>query len=226
MEDNPGGPRFSGFSLYLIGSLFPFTSVMVCWAIFYSFGHFREDRLLTISETVIPFPENRIFAVTMNIESVLLIIMYRIRNNVIKALSLRNSVPIKFKQLIISILTILVPIGMSALSALTLVDNIVIHLSGAFMFFYGSIFYYLISDSALASVGCKPKLISRIVSYSAFIFTFPYLILLTYQDPFIKSLGAVFQYLVALLCFVKIFLFYFDLPKHSLNLVLEKEKKE
>jgi hypothetical protein len=61
--------------LYAYASLFPFGGVLLCWALFYSLRHNASRRLLTISETVIPFPENRIFAVSMNVEALVLIIV-------------------------------------------------------------------------------------------------------------------------------------------------------
>lgn len=70
-------------NIYDIAGIFPLLSVLVCWVFYYGLKH-NDSVIRTISETVKPFPENRIFPVTMCIECIFLGIVIWIRNSITK----------------------------------------------------------------------------------------------------------------------------------------------
>lgn len=205
---------------YTFGAVFPFLSVIVCWIFYYSLGHYDKGVIRTISETVCPFPESRIFGVTMNIEAFILFIFYLIRNKIVSTMVLEtnyvHSRGFIVKKTVMKVCTACVPIGLSALSALTLDEHQFIHLTGAFFFFYGSIIYYIVSDSALKSIGYSPSLFQRCVSYSTLVFSLLYMGLLSSSNGNrkIANSGAIFQYFTALSIFFKIYLFQYEMPQH------------
>lgn len=206
---------------YYIGAIFPFLSVVSCWICFYTLGHFHSDHILTISETVIPFPENRIFPVAMCIESVMLIFFYTIRNLAIFEFAKEKKISFPFKKVVIITTTFCVPIGLIVLSIVTLKDQEAVHLTGAFLFFFGSLTYYITSDLALKQVGKPIKLGSSIISYSIICSMVLYFSFLMLNPSWSKTLGALFQYITALLIFTKIILFNFDLPQHFLQVKVD-----
>lgn len=197
--------------LYYFGAIFPFLAVVSCWICFYSLGHFNSDHILTISETVISFPENRIFPSTMCMESIILIILFNIRNNAITRISKEKKIPIPYMA-IINLLSIICPAGLILVSVLTLEDQLVLHLLGAILFFFGSFLYYILTDSALKRVGCCLPFISKFVTYLIVFLFIAHYGMFSQHSPFAKSLGSLFQYALAFSIFSKIILFYYELP--------------
>jgi hypothetical protein len=106
------------------------------------------------------------------------------------------------------------------LSSCTLENNLAVHGFGALLFFYGSVLYYILTDWSLSAVGQPPPILSRILSWSLIPLLVAYMKLIGKsfeRGPdwvLYATLGAVFQYITALLIFVKIFLFAFDVPEH------------
>lgn len=203
---------------YYIGAIFPFLSVVSCWICFYTLGHFHSDHILTISETVIPFPENRIFPVAMFIESIMLTFFYFIRNASISSFAEEKKIEMPIKKFVMKCTTFCVPLGLIVLSVVTLEDYESIHLIGAFFFFFGSLIYYLVSDFALKQVGKKISIGSQIVSWSILCSMLLYFGFLMFNHIWSLTLGALFQYLTALLIFSKVILLNYDLPHHYLQI--------
>ena len=85
-------------NIYVLASIFPTLSVFACWGVFYGLKHNPPGVILTISETVNPFPENRIFPITMNIECVFLAIVIWLRNSITKAYSTEKKVPMTLRM--------------------------------------------------------------------------------------------------------------------------------
>jgi Zn-finger domain-containing protein len=121
--------------------------------------------------------------------------------------------------------TVCVPVGLSVLSALTLREYQTVHLLGAFLFFWGSIIYYLVSDSCLNEVHIRVPIKSRVVSWLSLAFAITYMTLFGVANQVPKyqivlaNIGAVGQYLTALSIFVKVIMFHRDLPKHYLTIM-------
>jgi hypothetical protein len=142
--------------LYWIALIFPVSTVLVCWVIFYSIHYSASGRLPTVSDAIVGFPENVVFSVAMHIEIILIVILYLIRNHIITHFAQRQDLKAKsyrIKRRILRALTGIVPVGLSTMSINTLRDNGALHLSGAFLFWLGSDIYYIVSDSCLADVG-------------------------------------------------------------------------
>ncbi|OHS99802.1 hypothetical protein TRFO_33673 [Tritrichomonas foetus] len=208
---------------YYIGAIFPFLAVIVSWICFYSLGQYDADYLLTISETMVPFPQNRIFPSAMCIESIILIGLYFVRNVAIFSVANRLSIQFPVKKWLIYITSICVPLGLVLLSTFTLEDVESIHLIGAFLFFFGSMVYYITSDLALIQTNNKIMLASRILSFSivgAAVFYFAFLM---GRKKWSLTVGASFQYLTALLIFAKVIFMYYDLPKHYVVICFDEK---
>ena len=210
---------------YYFGSIFPFLAVIVCWIVFYSLKHHQPGRVLTISETVTPFPECRIFAVAMNIEAWALLLVFCVRNAMFGLFANRSNreyecAYIGYKWLMYAC-TVIAPAGLVLLSAVTLENNRIVHFIGAFMFFIGCLVYNLISDIALRWVRAPTSVASFIftfvgigcaVLYAIFLGGFP-------NDTKFKNIGSVFQYITCLAIFVKVFSYQFDIPNHYFEVV-------
>ena len=205
--------------LHIIAGVFPIAATLACWALYYGIPHSKGERLRTISETVVFFPENRIFAVAMTVESLLLLVIYRIRNEAIKQVT-------KSSTLVLQILAYLMPTGLTVLSCVTLFDHKLIHLIGATVFFMGNVVYFLISDRLIVKAGFKLGKISQLITYIILIPFFGHLYFTNaypYNIP-LYNIGSVFQYTLAILIFVKILLCLGDCPKRSVE--LGKPEKE
>ena len=209
--------------LYYIASIFPFLSVICAWIVYYTIGHSEPGLVLTISETMCPFPENRIFACTMNIECILLFIVYFIRIRIIKKYTeLQNNIisnGYKIRMIFMNICLFIVPFGLCILSAVTLDDFAPVHLLGAAFFFYGSIIFYFITDYSIKKAGCKIPLFSNIMTWATLVFVFFYNLLLSVSNKTsVTNAGAIFQYLTALSIFIKIFLFQYDIQNQEITI--------
>jgi hypothetical protein len=217
---------------YIFGFVFPFLSVVICWVFFYGLGHSTRGRLLTISETVNFWPENRIFAGSMNVEALLLLLLYFIRNRVITLWGARRpSLPFGFRlnTAICRVCTVAVPGGLSILSLITLAENAPIHLTAAFLFFAGSVAYYFASDACLRAVGHAPPALSSAVSWACLGFALIYPTFFSFArgaTPHWRALanaGSVCQYLTAFSIFLKVLLFYYDAPRHRVTVLTRGE---
>jgi thiosulfate reductase cytochrome b subunit len=221
----------SSMGFYTVAFVLPIVAVLICWIFYYAFNHHEPGRIESISLTVIQSPENRIFALMMNVEVVLLIPLYLARNKVMTLAAHRFQIGGAShwrKRLVATVCTVCVPVGLSILSALTLQEHQEVHLFGAFLFFWGSIVYYLVSDSCLRDVNIRVSVKSRVVSWLCLVFAITYTTLFRIANQVPKhqrvlaNIGAVGQYLTALSIFVKIIMFHGDLPKHYLT-VMPKE---
>ena len=197
-------------TIYLIASIFPFLSVLACWACHYGLNHHRKDSIRTISETVIPFPENRIFPVTMNMECIFLLVALVIREKMIRA---RTTVGVVYKLAMFALIPAIL-VGLSLLADLTLVDEKATHLTAASVFFLGILVYYIWSDVMCASARIHVGWFSRALPFVALVLLFGYSAAIqnSRRDKFIYSCGSLGQYAMAFLIFLKIFMMGFEIP--------------
>ena len=218
---------------YIIGSIFPIVSVGVCWAIFYGTGHFKngwideegkkitfKQKVLDISVTVVPYPENKIFPVTMCIEAVIILFLYLMRNNIIVTYSEKyqlNSMLYKTIRFLMYLATIAVPLGLVFLSILTLQNQKFLHLCGAFVFFGGSCIYYLITDFYLRKMSYGKTFVASILVLIALALLCLFSMI---DNSVIDKFSSVFQYLLALTIFAKIFCMQYDVPQHFFTVSL------
>ena len=208
--------------LYYFGSIFPFLSVIVSWIIFYSMGHHTPGLVLTISETMCPFPEKRIFACTMNVEAIVLFVLFYVRITFIKLQGENankvHELPFIILTFVLNICWIVVPLGLTVLAAVTLDDGQWPHLIAAGFFFLGSVVFYIVSDFAINYVKGHVPFWSILVSWVTLGFMVIYFLTLSIgSNTALTNTGAVFQYLTALSIFAKIFIFQYDIPKHKLT---------
>jgi hypothetical protein len=210
---------------YVTGFLFPTFSVFLCWFFFYYLGHNPTGNLMTVSETVLKFPENRIFAVTMNVEAVILLLLFMVRNKITVLLvnyrsetHQRPSVRLNVQR----VCAVLCPVALSVLSAVTLEDQKELHLFAAAVFFYGCILYFSLSDSTLSYLGCAPSSFSRSWPMIAFValmaggVSASVAISSHGSNRLAANLAALCQYVGALSIFVKVWFSWSDLPEHHI----------
>lgn len=214
---------FSSRSVFVMAAVFPFLGVLACWGVYYGMGHHYGNKIRTISETVMPFPENRIFPSIMNMECIFLGMAFLVREKYI-----RSQIKCGFVyRFLVFTLAPSILIGLSVLADLTLKDHLVAHLAGASVFFMGMIIYELISDFKLAKTGRKIG-VSRIVPYIGTILFFVYMyIFQNYKhDPRMYSIGSLCQYVMAFFIFLKVFLWGWDIPKFPIVLSVLSAKKK
>ena len=209
--------------LYYVGSIFPLLSVISAWIVFYSMGHFEKGRILTISSTMCPFPEKRIFACTMNVEAVLLFVIYYIRitfiqlqqKNINKELSFYYK-PILYLLYICFILT---PFGLTLLAASTSRDGPMPHFIGAGVFFVGCAVFNVFSDFLLRYVNVQVPIWSMILSWVNVGCLLVYFIGANLaKSVAVENMCNFFQYLTAITNFSKVFCYQFDIPKHKITI--------
>ena len=195
---------------YWIGSIFPILSVIICWICFYSLNHHTPKAILTISETVL-----------MNIEAYILFVLIYIRNSIAIKFSKTNSKSELFSTklilILMKILWIICPIGLILVSAFTLDESLYVHLTGAGLFFIGMVIYNIISDLILIrfTSSIKPFPIwSTIITWSSLGFAILYGGFGISKKRSFLNLCAIFQYLTALSIFVKVAVYWYDVPKH------------
>lgn len=218
-------------NIFTIAGIFPILSVFSCWAIYYSMKQNTPGLIRTISETMNPFPENRIFPVTMNIECVFLVIVYWLRNSITESAAKDRKLKTWSIRSRLFLMKLCVPfsvIGLSVLSCVTLKDNKSIHLGGAALFFYVNVLYFFLCDLTGKEVGFKVGFFSKLVSFLCPLFLVLYQVIIGFfgKPRFWRSIGALCQYAMCMMIFVKIFMFQFDLPKVRIsNIPQEKNKK-
>lgn len=207
-------PRW--INIYKIAGLFPLFSVGACWIFYYGLKH-NDSVIRTISETVKPFPENRLFPVTMCIECIFLSIVIWIRNSATEIFSERQKIKITKRLFFMKLSLPFITYGLSALSLVTLLDSSPVHLFSAFLFFTFSAFYFIFSDSTGQSVGWKIGKFSKSLTFCVAFFLILHCI--TMSLCFIKKsdswrcVGAICQYLACFCLFIKILVFQYEIPK-------------
>jgi hypothetical protein len=206
---------------YVVGFLFPLASVFSCWIVFYALGHNGPGRLFTISETVLKLPENRIFAVTMNLETVLLFLIFFVRNRI-----LQSKAAAGFPLFLSKVFAAVLPVNLSILSLVTLEDHAPVHLLSSFIFFFGCILYFIVTDSLAVRCGFTVSKFSRVLTWLSLALFFAHTFAMgkgrKIQSMTLLTIGALFQYDTAFAIFLKIAVFRNDLPKHSVKLSREK----
>jgi hypothetical protein len=182
-------------------------------------GHFTPRRVLTISETVAPFPEIRIFSICMCIESLIVFALFSIRNALFVAQATTSGLTISSKfaryKWSMWIFTFGTSIGMIVVSVVSVFDNFTFHMLGAFLLFGCCGLYFLTSDFALR-FACFPFwLPSWVATWLMVGFAVVFMVLSQVGRSSIAANNAasVMQYLLALTMVAKLFLGQFDIPK-------------
>ena len=106
--------------------------------------------------------------------------------------------------------------GLSVLSLLTLIDNEILHLSAAFIFFSFASIYMFLCDSTGKQLEWKIGIFSRFITISIPLILFLHNIAIGVygeKSNTMRSAGALLQYLMCLFIFLKIFIFQFEIPK-------------
>ena len=212
--------------VYYFGSIFPLLAVIVCWIVFYGKKHHTPGLILTISETVCPFPESRIFAIAMNIEVWAIVVMYVVRNTLFEVYAGNSNKEYGCRHGLIKwtmrICTVFVPLGLAVLSGVTLDESKPVHLVGAFAFFIGGILYNIVSDLGFRWAKAPFSIVSWLFTWICLGCAALYAILLGGfpDNKRLQNAGAVFQYLTCLCMFIKFFLYQFDIPRHHLNVAM------
>ena len=208
-------------NIYTIASVFPTLSVFSCWGVYYGAKHYTPGVIRTISETVVPFPENRIFPVTMCIECVFLSVALWLRNSVTEQSSKQQNKSVSKRLFVMKALIPFIVYGLSILSVLTLVDHFLLHITGAMIFFGLMIVYILLADSTSRTLGWNISGFSSTISYLIPSVFFGHYFVFSYfrnkNENLGISIGSLMQYLMCILIFVKVFMFQFDMPQYTIS---------
>ena len=209
------------FNIFTIASVFPTIAVFSCWGVYYSLKHHTPGIIRTISETVVPFPENRIFPVTMNIECVFIAMAFWLRNSVTEQASKAQNQSVSIRLFFMKLFIPFIVYGLSILSVLTLEDHFLLHITGAMIFFGLMIVYLILADSTAKTLGWKAPKGSRIVSLMIpAVFFGHYLVYSIFAADnaiLAHSIGSLMQYLMCVLIFSKVFLLQFDMPEYTVT---------
>ena len=209
--------------LYYVGSIFPLVSVVSAWIVFYSLGHYEKGRILTISSTMCPFPEKRIFACTMNVEAVILFVIYYIRLTFIKLQQQNIKKELSFYYYpilyLLYVCLFLTPLGLTVLAASTSRDGPLPHFIGAGVFFVGCAIFNVLSDFLLKYLNIQVKIWSMIISWINVGCLLVYFVGSNLaKSVAVENMSHLFQYLTAISNFTKVFCYQFDIPKHKITI--------
>jgi hypothetical protein len=192
---------------------------MICWIVFYSSGHFTPGRVLTISQTVIPFPECRIFSIAMCIESLFIFVLFSIRNLLFTAHAIAGgqSEDLKFQYYKWSmwVFTFGAAIGMIVVSVVTVANHFTVHMIGAFALFGSGAVYFIIGDFALRFANFELAMMSWCLSWLILGLAVVFLVVDVASQGKVsgKNAASIFQYLLAFTMFLKLFFSQYDIPK-------------
>jgi hypothetical protein len=182
-------------------------------------GHFTPGRVLTISETIAPFPEIRIFSICMCIESLIAFALLSLRNAIFAARATASGLAIgdKFPRYkwAMWIFTFGISIGMIVVSVVSVSDHPGVHLFGAGLLFICCVAYFLVSDFALR-FACFPfRMPSWVLTWIAVGFAAVFIVLsvIARESVAADNAASVMQYLLALALVAKLFVCQYDIPK-------------
>jgi hypothetical protein len=165
------------------------------------------------------FPENRFFAVIYTTDAVLLTIALLAREFVIKS---HDHGERSFLYSLFVFGTIpLIALSMALVSAVTLGDSRFWHLLPATIMLVGLILYFIVSDSRAASAGLTIGRFSRALPYYCCVAFAIYSFILAFflRSPFVYSIGSLFQYLLVVGLFLKVYLAGSELPDATFALM-------
>lgn len=225
-------PFLSEHFFYWIGFSFPTISVLIGWILYYGLDHnVKNGEIPTISKSFIKFPENRLFAVCMSIESCILGSIFYIRHKLISKMAKRYSqrkensnsnhkTPVQLLNRICDVLAFAICFGLVGLSAITFEDCYFIHLSFSVIFWWSFLSYFIISDIAALRVHFPIRFLSLILPYFILFIVFSNFIIVIRCSPEESKKAnntiAIMQYIVAILLFLKILFIGYDNPPHDL----------
>lgn len=204
--------------LHDFAAIFPMLSVLVSWTFYYYYERYPEQGLQTISETVIYFPENRIFSATMNIESLILLIVFYLRVNIteeISKLKKIRSFNLRLRLTIMKLSMLPACISLSVLSAVTLEDHFGVHIAASGFFFLLCIIFFICSDLTAHELHFPLKKVSIAVTAAIPVFMVAYPSFLCSKKRTFRTLGGFFQYCMCFFIFIKIYLFQYDYPNET-----------
>jgi hypothetical protein len=197
--------------------------VIICWAVYYGKKHNADGVIETISGSVVPFPEFRIFAVGMNIEAWFLGFALAMRNNILMKVAKGSNLAIGYRYAgyiwTMHVTSAASVIGLMGVSAVTLSDHGGVHGLFAFMFFVGIILYNCVSDGAFKYIQRPVNIYSYVLSwfsvslgalYAVFVMGFA-------DRQKLYNAGSIFQYLTSLCIFAKVFMYQRDVPSHYIG---------
>ena len=208
--------------IYYIATILPFISVTACWIVYYSFKHWDINYLPTISLSVSNFPESRIFAVTMGIECILLIIVLTCR---LFSIILAIHQNIGNLQLIHKLLLFVTfsfgfwpIICLFVFSCVSIRENYSIHNAAFRIFFIFNSIHYIIYDLKPQYFCIKNSLLSKLCTWAIIIFIIGFVFMNSVRQGPSQSISSICQYFAFAFSFIKIALIARDSPKQLLNL--------
>ncbi|OHT08515.1 hypothetical protein TRFO_22936 [Tritrichomonas foetus] len=169
-------------------------------------------------------PESRIFAVTINIEVIILAIIFYIRQSLIsqggEKKQLNKSKLFILGKCISSLLATITCVSLSVLSVVTLEDHKKIHLIFSAFFFLSILLYFIVSDIIGKKVIFNVRTFSFLLPYLTIVIVIVYISIIYKifgnSKKKMKNYGAIMQYIGSFLIFLKVMLVGYDLPPSSI----------
>jgi hypothetical protein len=165
------------------------------------------------------FPENRFFAVIYTTDAALLTIALFAREFVIRTHD--HGERSLLYSLFVFISIPLTTISMALVATVTLADSRFWHLLPATIMLVGLILYFIVSDSRAVSAGLTVGRFSRSLPYYCCVAFAIYSFILAFflRSPFVYSIGSIFQYLLVVGLFLKVYLAGSELPDATFALI-------
>jgi hypothetical protein len=152
----------------------------------------------------------------MNLEAVLLFLIFFVRNRILKS----RAAPIRL--LASQAFAIVLPITLSILSFVTLEGHAPFHLLSSFVFFVGCILYFFLGDNLAGACGFAVSTLSQVPSWLSPVLFFAHMVAMwkgrAIGSMQLLTIGTLLQYGVAFVVFLKIAVFWNDLPPQSVKL--------
>jgi hypothetical protein len=186
----------------------------------------------TISHTAMFYPQSRVFALTMQSEAWGLLLVLPIRSTYYKVLSDSRAGKCSagvWRSLLL-LWTVVCPIGLILVSVTTVHGNGTLHFVGAGGIFVGAVLFSIFSDFALRSAGAVIGMNRWVIDWLNFTIGVVFPVFQQIGDsadgdentvgsakiPWAITFSSLCQYVMAIMAFVRIFLFYWDLPGQKL----------
>ena len=211
-------------SLYWAGFLFPTISVFTCWGFYYFLGHHHKNHLPTISQTVLLHPEDKIFAATMTITSLILATVFYIRQKLVSVFAERRKLSkdklFNALHLVSNVLAVLICLSLPLVAYVTLNVERTLHIALSIVFFGSITIYYIVSDINSYRAGFDIHLYSLFLPYVAIVIITGYFLVfhkfLNIHQNNSKNIALICQYTGAFIIFFKILLMGYDQPPFTL----------
>lgn len=218
---------FNLSGIYIVCTVIPVVTLTVTFSLFFTTeGHYGSYGFIpTMSETVVFFPENRIFLVGMSVTAAFMTLYFFFRNHLL--ISIREKEPFKKNKVLrivhgaMWVLSIIIPLSLILLAACPVNVLFIPHMMGAFGFFICGNLYFLLNcfffaktQPPLNFVTLIPNLLSIVLMVLCFALRPPN------KNPSKTQveISSFFQYGAGLLLVLSFSLTLHRMPRHGIRI--------